>query len=184
VTHRRIERPDVVDRRLLGAGGAGFSLIEVLFTSLLVLAVAVSTVPMFTRGLVSNTAGMDATEVSNQARTHLERLIELPFASPELTVTEGTELRSSDWFSTVTGQWQPFPTPVASAAVQWTRVTSVRQYGLAALADGVIEQSEALDAGVEPQWVHMKQIEVLVEQTGAAFGGPAKRISVGTLKVK
>jgi len=168
---QRLERP------------GGFSLVEVLITSVMVLTIALSTVPMFTQAMVNNTAGKDATEVSNEARGQLERLVELPFASPQLTLEAGTEKQISDYFSTVTGSWHPFPLPAGSAGVLWTRVTSVRQYGLPALADGVLETTEALDSDAPPESIHMKEIEVIVEQTGAAFG-PAKRITLRTLKVK
>ena len=171
------------DRSTEPTGDRGFSLLEVLVTSVMVLAIALSTVPMFTRALVNNTAGKDSTEVSNEARAHLERLLELPFASAELTVQAGTSRQTSEYFSLLTDTWHPFPLPTASAAVLWTRVTTVRQYGLSALEDGAIDPAEALASNVQPEAVHMKEVEVAVEQTGAAFG-PAKRITLKTLKVK
>lgn len=174
--HTRNEHPPT-------ATAAGFSLVEVLITSVIVVAIALGTVPMFTQSLANNTAGMDSTKVANEARGHLERLVELPFGSPDLLVAAGAERRTEEYFSTISKSWHPFPLPAGSAAVLWTRVTVVRQYGLASIADGVLAASEALDSDAPFESIHLKEIEVAVEQTGAAFG-PAKRITLATLKVK
>lgn len=167
----------------LDGAAAGFTLVEVLITSVMVVGIAVSTVPMFTRALANNSAGMDSTQVSNVARGHLERLIEQPFGSPDLTLMGGTEKRTEEYFSTLTDTWHPYPLPTGSAAVLWTRTTTVRQYGLTAFADGILDSADALAFNAQPEAVHVKEIEVRVEQTGAAFG-PAKRITLKTLKVK
>jgi Tfp pilus assembly protein FimT len=162
---------------------AGFTLVEVLVAGVLVVAIALSTVPMFTQALANNTAGMDSTEVANEARGHLERLVELPFSSPQLTIDDGSEKRTSEYFSVTTGTWHPFPLPTGSAAVVWTRVTVVRQYSLGAIADGVLDPAEALAWDASTDAIHLKEIEIEIEQTGAAFG-PSKRIAINTLKVK
>ena len=165
----------------MGSRNAGFSLIEVLITSVMVTAIALSTVPMFTRAMVNNTEGMDSTKVANEARGHLERLLELPFASPHLTLSAGAEKRTSEYFSALAGGWNPFPLPTVNTAV-FTRVTIVRQYGLQAIADGVLEPAEALAFDAVPESVHLKEIEVQIEQTGAVFGR-AKHLTLKTLKV-
>ena len=162
---------------------AGFSLVEVLITSVMVVGIALSTVPMFTQSMVNNTAGKDATEVSNEARRHLERLLELPFGSAELTLAGGTARQTSEYFSLLDDAWHAYPLPAGNAGVLWMRFTTVRQYALPALQDGVLETAEALAFDAQPHSVHMKEIEVKVEQIGAAFG-PSKRITLKTLKVK
>jgi prepilin-type N-terminal cleavage/methylation domain-containing protein len=161
----------------------GFSLIEVLITGAVVLSVTLSTVPMFTNALANNTAGMDATEVANEARAQLERLVELPFASPELTLTAGSERQWSEYYSVLTKGWHPFPLPDGNQGVVWTRTTTIRQYALSAISDGVLDRLEALAWDAPSESVHLKEIETRVEQIGAAFG-PAKRLSLQTLKVK
>ena len=165
----------------MGSRNAGFSLIEVLITSVMVTAIALSTVPMFTRAMTNNTEGMDSTKVANEARGHLERLRELPFASAQLTLQDGAEKRTSEYFSSLTEVWNPLPPPPVDTAV-FTRVTIVRQYGLQAIADGVLEPAEALAFDAVPESVHLKEIEVQIEQSGAAFGR-AKRLRLKTLKV-
>jgi hypothetical protein len=163
---------------------AGFSLLEVLFTSVAVLAMAISTVPMFTRGLASNTAGMGSTQVANLARAEVERLLELPFGSSELVIESGAERAISEYYSATERDWLPYPLPPDNAGVLFTRRTTIRQYGVAALADGLLDPVEALDASSEPQFVHMKELEVVVAQGGSLFGTPSKRITLRTLKVK
>jgi Tfp pilus assembly protein FimT len=178
-----MDRPQPTTGTATTAGQQGFSLIEVLITGVMVVSIALSTIPMFTQALANNTAGMDSTKVANEARGHLERLSELTFNSPELTLSAGAEKRTSEYFSMLTETWHPFPTPPGNTAVLWTRVTIVRQYGLQSVADGVLEIAEALDFDAVPEAVHLKEIEVQIEQSGAAFG-PAKRINLKTLKVK
>ena len=163
---------------------AGFSLLEVLFTSVVVLAMAISTVPMFTRGLASNTAGMGSTQVANVARAEIERLLELPFGSTELEIESGVERTLSEYFSAAERAWLPYPLPSDNAGVLYTRRTTIRQYGVASLADGLLDPAEALDASSQPQFVHMKELEVQVAQGGSLFGNPSKRITLRTLKVK
>jgi hypothetical protein len=186
----RRRRPGARRSRLRAVGAAttrretaGFSLVEVLITAVMVLAVALSTIPMFTRSMVNNTAGKDATEVANEARRQLERLLELPFGNPELVLLGGTERETSEYFSLLDRAWHAYPLPAGSAGVLWTRITTVRQYALPALSDGVLETAEALAFDAHPEAVHMKEIEVRVEQAGSAFG-PSKRITLRTLKVK
>jgi hypothetical protein len=162
---------------------SGFSLVEILITGVVVVSVALSTVPMFTNALVNNTAGMDATEVANEARAHLERLVELPFGSQELVLVAGTEKQTSEYYSLVTKSWHPYPLPSGNTGVLWTRSTTIRQYGLSAISDGVLDPLEALAFNAPPESVHLKEIDTRVEQIGAAFG-PAKRIALETLKVK
>jgi len=166
------------------ARAEGFSLIEVLITSVMVVSIALSTIPMFTNAMVNNTAGMDATKVANEARGHLERLVELSFGSPQLTLSAGTAKETSEYFSSLDKTWHPYPLPTGNNGVIWTRVTTVRQYGLSAIADGILDSAEALAVDTVPEAVHLKEIEVAVVQTGAALGGRAKRITLQTLKVK
>jgi Tfp pilus assembly major pilin PilA len=163
---------------------AGFSLIEVLISSVMVVSIALSTIPMFTNSMVNNTAGMDSTKVANEARGHLERLVELSFGSPVLTLSAGAEKETSEYFSMLDQSWHPFPLPAANTGVVWTRVTTIRQYGLSAIADGVLDPIEALDVDAVAEAIHLKEIEIAVVQSGALFGGRAKRITLKTLKVK
>jgi hypothetical protein len=179
-----LELRPAVDAMEAPRNQTGFSLLEVLFTSVVVLAMAISTVPMFTRGLVSNSAGAASTQVANAARGELERLLELPFASEELTLESGSARATSEYYSAISRSWRPYPLPAGNAGVLWTRVTTVRQYGVSAIADGELDTAEALAADTDLQFVHMKEIEVQVTQVGSVFGGPAKRIALRTLKVK
>lgn len=50
--------------RNVGSGEAGFSLLEALFSSVLVLVIAVSILPLFMRALESNTAGGRSSQIS------------------------------------------------------------------------------------------------------------------------
>ena len=139
---------------------------------------------MFTRALANNAAGMDSTKVANLAVERLEVLLELPFNSPELTLTTGSSERvDEEYFWKLTQSWNPYPLPGSLVNVIYTRRTTIRQYAIQAFDDGLLDIAEALPSDAPPAVVHLKEIEVRVDQQGAAFG-PAKKISLRTLKVR
>lgn len=174
--------PGCEARQSTGREG-GFTLVEALVGAVVVLLVGLGTLPMFTRAMAHNRIGKDATEVSNLAVDRLEGLVELPFNHPDLTLAAGTELTTEEYFWIPTGTWEPYPLPDSLVGVKYVRSITVRQYALAALDDGLLETSEALSWDAPPTFVHLKEIEVRVEQQGALFG-PSKRIAVRTLKVR
>ena len=65
---------------------------------------------------------------------------------------------------------------------QWSRTTIVRQYNVDALDDDRVEMAEALAAGSDPSFIHLKEIQVTVEQGGSVFTSLAKTITVRTLR--
>ncbi len=162
---------------------AGFSLIEVLLGSVLFLAIALGTVPMFARSMVSNATGNDATKVANFARTRVETLVQMPFNSLDLTIDSGTERVVEEYYSAAEETWLPYPIPLdGSGEAMWTLRSTVRQYPTAALTDGELELSETLPAGTDPTFIHIKEIEVRVDQLGGLLGSPLQQIVLRRLK--
>ena len=51
-----------------------------------------------------------------------------------------------------------------------------------ALDDDRVEIAEALPAGADPSFIHLKEIQVSVEQGGSLFTSSAKTITVCTLR--
>jgi Tfp pilus assembly protein PilV len=161
-------------------GEQGLSLIEVMFASLLFLAVALGVVPMFTQSMVSNSSGNDSTKAANFARARAEELTQYPFNHPDLTIDAGSEKIVEEYYGT-DSQWHLYPIPDGDTA-QWSRTTIVRQYNVDALDDDRVEMAEALAAGSDPSFIHLKEIQVRVEQGGSVFTSLAKTITVRTLR--
>ena len=125
----------------------GFSLIEVLVASTILLVVAVGILPLFASSIKSNQSGNDSTQVANFARERLERFIELPFNSTDMTIDAGSEKTFTEYFSLADRIWVAGAAPADDPAL-WTRTTVVRQYPVEALEDGQLDPaSEALAAG-------------------------------------
>jgi Tfp pilus assembly protein PilV len=162
-------------------GEQGLSLIEILFASLLFLAVALGVVPMFTQSMVSNTSGNDSTKASNFARARAEELTQVAFNHQDLTVDAGSEKTIEEYYTSSDSQWHLAPVP-AGTIPAWMRTTTVRQYNVDALDDDRVEIAEALPTGTDPSFIHLKEIQVSVEQGGSIFTSKAKTITVRTLR--
>jgi hypothetical protein len=162
-------------------GQRGVSLIEVMLGSLLFLSISLGVVPMFTQSMVSNSSGNDSTKAANFARARAEELMQLPFNHVDLTLEAGFEKATQEYYTKDDGTWHAYPVP-AGEPVEWVRQTTVRQYNVSALEDDVVETDEALDFGADPSFVHLKEIEVRVEQLGGLLQSSAKTITVRTLR--
>ena len=127
-----------VPTRAFCSSRRGFSLIEVMIASVLLLIVALGVLPLFTRSIVNNVAGGEYSEVSNLARSRAEQFRRLPFTSAEMTIDPGNDERLfEDYYSHETSEWiDGAPPDDDSDTVLWERTTIVRQYGVAALRDG------------------------------------------------
>ena len=159
----------------------GMSLIEVMLASVLFLAVSLGVVPMFTQSMVSNSSGNDSTKAANFARARAEEMLHLPFNHLDLTIEAGSEKRSQEYYARAGETWHPFPIP-ADAAAEWVRTTIIRQYNVEAMEDGEVQIAEALPVGTDPSLVHLKEIEVQVEQIGGLLTSSAKSIALRTLR--
>jgi prepilin-type N-terminal cleavage/methylation domain-containing protein len=159
----------------------GMSLIEVMLASVLFLTISLGVVPMFAQSMVSNSSGNDSTKAANFARARSEELMQLPFNHADLTIEAGSEKVTQEYQSRIDETWQPFPIP-ADVTAEWVRTTTVRQYGVDALADDVILVAEALDVGTDPSFVHLKEVEVEIEQLGGLLQSSAKRITLRTFR--
>jgi Tfp pilus assembly protein PilV len=160
----------------------GVSLIEAVIAAGLLLVIAAGILPLFAQSLSNNLAGSDSTAVSNTARSRVEEMIEMPFGSPEITLTAGSALVTNAYFSLADQKWVDGEETLADPAV-WTRTATIRQYSINALDDQKLETSEALTSDADPGQVHFKELEIAV--AGTRLGGPlgpSRRIQVRMLK--
>lgn len=155
------------------AGAAGFTLIEALVAAGLLLIIAVGILPLFVRAIVDNAAGNEYTQVSNHGKSRAEELYQLPFNSPPLAIAIGSQEATTDeWWSQDQAAWQPGvvpdPPPAGDLAL-WGRQTVIRQYSVSAIDDdpGTVDllHTDALDGGENPDFIHLKEIEVTVDST-------------------
>lgn len=162
----------------------GLSLVEATIAAALLLLITVGVLPLFARSLSNNLAGAESSSASNTARSRAEELFQLPFNHGELTLASGTERVTEAYFSLRDQRWKPGPEPPdGSDPAIWRRITTIRQYGVAALDDDLLASGEALESGADPGRVHLKEIEVAVLATRTAGPlGPGRRIAVRLLK--
>ncbi len=176
------------------AGERGLSLIEALIAMALLMLVAIGILPLFTRSMINNAAGSEATQTANHARAQLEDLAQLSFNNVALRIDDGAELLTRDDYFAGTlleqgdERWEE--PGDGDGVVLFQRITRVQQFALHGPidsdSDNVLDGIEGLTdegadgefddpqpAGTPTQFLHLKEVAVeLVTPRGAA-GGPA-----------
>jgi len=120
-----------------GTREEGLSLVEAAMAAGLMMVVALALLPLFIRAVTDNTSGRESSRLTNFARSEIERYAQVDFFSQELTVADGSELVTDDYFSVGSHEWKDGTAPVADPALFSRRVT-VRQFSASALEDGVL----------------------------------------------
>ena len=154
--------------------GRGFTLVEVLISAALLMAIALGLLPLYIRSIISNVEGFDHTQVANASRTRGEQFYQLPFNSEPLTILAGTDRVYDEYFSEQTRAWLPGTVPAGDEAL-FTRNTTIRQFN-------VNDLSTPLDSAATPAAVHLKEIVVTVQSTRSGLLGAGKRITVRLYK--
>jgi prepilin-type N-terminal cleavage/methylation domain-containing protein len=167
---------------------SGFSLVEMLVASMLLLVVILGVVPLFVRSMISNTGGNEYTQLSNFSKSQVEELFQLDFNDARLTIPAGdTEVSVDEYWDETAKKWKSGPVP-AGTNPPWTRNTVVRQYNVSAVDQTLenfdVEKAEALDGGVAATAVHLKEIVITVESTRRGPLGPGRELVLRTLKAK
>lgn len=163
-------------------GASGFTLIEVLIASLLLMVIALGTLPLFMRSIIDNASGRESTQLSNFARSQIEEYSQLDFNSAPLTIDTGSEKVTTNYYSQSDRRWIDGDPPSDDPAA-FTRTVTVRQFSVAALQDQRLDPGEAMPSGTGPSFVHLKEIVVSVQgQRQSAAFGTAKQITLRILK--
>jgi type II secretory pathway pseudopilin PulG len=139
------------------------SLIEVLIAVLLMVTVALSLLPLFSRSIRQNREGGTFTELNNMARSTLEEFTALDFNSPRLTLPGGsTELVVHEYWNGAQRRWVAMADAnSAPAGALWQRTVRVEQYASGGLATGQW-LGPPLDGGTNIAWVQLKLVRVVV----------------------
>lgn len=169
----RYEKKPTVRRRLTPQ--AGFSLIEVLIASVLLLVIALGVVPLFVRAIGLNQEGQAASQISVIASSELERLNQLPWDAPDLTVPDGqTEVLLEQYQLEPRGEWKAKADVNPDDGFHFHRILRLRQFGFGALDDGKLADEERLPGGTEPEaLIQLK--EVLIQVESGKRPGAARR---------
>jgi prepilin-type N-terminal cleavage/methylation domain-containing protein len=165
------------------AGDAGFSLIEALIAAAILLIIAMGMIPLFKRSIDNNALGNDYTQGTSYAKSDLEDLIEIPMQSTDLVLPNAATDRSTVNYvqkGSQTGtpvRWQDWvDTAVTGQPVIWTRTTRLRQFGVSAYDDGILDDAEALPGGTEEAFVQIKEVSASLDSgkaTPGRRGGPS-----------
>lgn len=152
---------------------AGFSLIEVLIASLLLLFILIGVLPLFSRSMMNNIQGNDASNVTNAAVQGVESLFTLPFNNDQISLPVGQTLVERQQFFTLDGnQW--LDTVPSGDTAQYERVLRLRQYSFADVAeDGTFDVP--LDGGAEPGNIQFKAFEMEITND-RTIGAPPYRV--------
>lgn len=190
--------PSVHRRGRSRRGELGLTLIEALIAMAVLLLVAIGILPLFTRAILNNAAGSEATAAANHARQRIEELGQLPFNNVGVRITAGNQLLIQDEYFSGDQNRQGdefFAAAGAGTGFElWDRTTRVRQFGMRGVidanADNVIdgllglqdadndgEFDDPLPVGTDVAFIHYKELSVELDSprddpSGANGPGP------------
>lgn len=158
----------------------GFSLVEALVASLLLVVIVLALVPLFARSMSNTLAGREYSVASQHGRSRVDEYYQLPLEHEELLLPVGDgELVRDDWWDVDDKRWTDVSPPSPPA---WGRVTTVRQYSV---NDLLLEGRlfNPLAGGSPAPQVHLREVivEVESEREGGAAGS-GKSISLTTVR--
>jgi Tfp pilus assembly protein PilV len=141
---------------------AGFSLIEVLIATALLLLIVIGTIPLFTRSMINNVQGDEASRATNIAVDDFERLLSLPFdALPTWLPIGDTTLTADDVFLKKGNRWVASTAIPSGDQARFGRTSTMRQYNVEDLFDGT-PLSNPLPGGATESEAQIKVIDVQV----------------------
>lgn len=164
----------------------GFSLIEMLIASFLLLLVVIGLVPLFAQSIRSNESAEETSDLLRAAQLQMEGLVQLPFNDPRITVESGDkevsdhQIYPSTSYELVDEAAVSDPSKIRNRPV--ASELTIRHFNIAAIDDGVIDENDALDASMSPSLVHFKQIVMDVERPEFAAGLPIGKSEIQMLK--
>jgi hypothetical protein len=142
---------------------AGFSLLETLIASVLLLMVVIGVLPLFSRSMLNNAQGNDASKQVNATRDIADELLELPFNNQQLLLGVGdADLVTTEFLLLEGDRWVPDMTPFPNDEAHFTRTTTIEQFNAADLLDDDIEVGGTLDTplvgGTSDNQIQIKRI--------------------------
>ena len=161
-----------MNERRTKRGEAGFSVIEGLIAAALLLIITVGVLPLFSRSMLNNVRGNDATRQSNGAVDELERSSSLPFLSGGMSVPAGaTESVEESAIAVVhlpgneqvvSSTWAPYAS-LTPGDVVLRRTRTLQQYSFNDYRDDN-SFDVALEGDAEQRLTHIKVLDVVFEE--------------------
>ncbi len=152
-------------------------MIEVMIASAILLIVSIGVLPLFTRSITNNVQGRLATEAVNDARSELERLMQLDFNSPELTLPDGQPtLERKEYWDQNSHRWLD-GTSIPDDQNETLRTVRIRQFNKDAFLDRRVDDAEALPGGSPVGQVQIKEIVVRV-MSASQLDAPGKAMTL------
>lgn len=174
-------------------GDAGFSIIEALVAAAILLIIALGLLPVFSRSINDNVTGDDATQATNASRTQVEDLLQMPFNNTQLVIPAGSTVSTAKDYYTrgvydagtanyeIGSPTEGWATDASGRGpVLWNRTTTVQQYAIGDLDDGKLDTP--LDGGIDTSYVHLKQIQVQIDNPKKDLFGNGQGITLTILK--
>lgn len=126
---------------------AGFSLLETLIASVLLLMVVIGVLPLFSRSMLNNAQGNDASMQVNATRDIADELLELPFNNQQLQLpaTNATQLQTTDFWLLNGNEWVADLTAYPSDEAHFTRTTTIEQFNSGDLLEDDLDLGATLD---------------------------------------
>lgn len=152
---------------------AGFSLIEVLIASMLLLFIVIGVLPLFSRSMMNNIQGNDASNFANSAVEGFESMFSLPFNNDLISLPAGQTLIERRQFFTLHGNQWLAAVPAGDEA-QYERLFRLQQFSFADISeDGDFDTP--LDGGAEPGNIQFKAFELEITNN-RMVGAPPYRV--------
>lgn len=159
----------------------GFTVIEGLVATAILLIVAIGILPLFANSIANNSRGSDSTTASNFGKSALENLSQMPFNNTSLAIGSGaTQKVLSEWWKPGAGPindttqgWQS-TAPTSTQFTTWTRSTTVEEFGVRDILNSG-KFVTPLDGSTQANFVQLKRVTVNVQSskinTVNALGG-------------
>lgn len=163
---------------------AGFSLLEVLFAAVILLAALLGISTLFMRSMANNVEGRESSVASAFVRSQAEELQAIALEHPDVQVTAGStkETKLAYWDDNA-HSWEAAP----PAGSPWTRTTDVQLFRIDDLKDEPPGHlpilNNPLDGATPVENVSMRQIRVEIDgQREAGTLGAERNIDVMTMR--
>ncbi len=168
----------------------GFSLVEALFASALILVMMLFVLPLFIRAMVQNVSGRESSIATTHGKWTLEEANGLPL-DREVLSAAGFTLPDGDPGRETCATWDPEEeewvdydcSQDVPAGRSWARDTTLRVYSLSDLYyDGTRILDNPLPGDTPPEFVHLREVAVAIEGQRSGPLGPAREMDLVTLK--
>jgi len=156
---------------------AGFSVVEGLIASVILLIVVLGVLPLVSQSMVNNAQGNASTQEANSTVEKIEELLSLPFDNAELEVAGGATSAVSNAYKLIDDSTWRDGVYGGAITPQYRRTTTVEYFSVTDLQnDGDYTLDTPLDGSTLPGSIAFKRIQVQI-QSQRVFTNSAYRVT-------